>query len=260
VILPDLTWRPPPPGLTLAGDEIHVWRASLDQPVNRIEQLRLTLSADECQRANRFHFERDRQRFVVGRGVLRSILGLYLGVDPGQVQFCYGAQGKPTLATQPGNANLGFNLAHSGPLVLYAFTRNRPIGVDVERVRPLSDADQMAARFFSAYENAIYRELPADEKQLALYLCWTRKEAYLKALGEGLMRPLEAFDVSLVPGEPARLLRVAWDPDEVSRWSLVSLEPLPGVVAALAVQGHGQQITCWDHSRLACVPGTADTQ
>ena len=243
--LPDPPWRSPPPGLTLASDEVHVWRAWLDQPAARVEKMSQALCADERQRVVQFHFERDRQRYIMGRGMLRSILGLYLRVDPGQVQFRYGPRGKPALDL--GDNNLAFNLAHAGPLALYALTRNRAIGVDVEPVRPLPDADQVAARFFSVHETAAYLDLPPDQKQQGFFLCWTRKEAYIKALGEGLAQPLESFDVSLAPGEPARLLRVAWDPDEASRWSLISLTPSPCFVAALAVQGQDQHITCWDY-------------
>jgi 4'-phosphopantetheinyl transferase len=108
----------------------------------------------------------------------------------------------------------------------------------------MHDADDIAARFFSAAENAVYRELPADQKPLAFHLCWTRKEAYVKALGDGLAQPLDQFDVSLTPGRPARLLRVASDPDEAARWSLISMTPLPGFAAAVAVQGHGLSVTC----------------
>ncbi len=240
-------WRSPPPGLILAGDEIHVWRASLDQPAARVEVMSRALSADELQRAGNFHFERDRWRFIIGRGVLRSILGLYLDLDPGQVQFRYGPRGKPALAAGLSVADLAFNLAHAGPLALYAFTCNRAIGIDVEQVRLLPDADQVAARFFSVRENAAYLELPPDQKPQGFFLCWTRKEAYLKALGEGLAQPLASFDVSLAPGEPARLLHVAWDPDEIARWFLMSMMPLPGFVAALAVQGHGGRVACWNY-------------
>lgn len=240
-------WRSSPPGLILAGDDIHIWRGSLDQPADRAEAMWQTLSTDECRRADHFQFERDRWRFVVGRGVLRSILGLYLNLDPAQVQFCYGLRGKPSLAVGLDNVSLEFNLTHSGPLALYAFTRDRPIGVDVEQVRPLPDADQMVAQFFSPNEKAAYRELPADQKQLGFYLCWTRKEACIKALGEGLAQPLSSFDVSLTPGEPARVLRTASDPDDASLWSLISLTPLPGFVAALAVQGQDWHLACWDY-------------
>ena len=239
-------WQSPAPRLTLEDGEIHVWRASLDRPAGAVDSMRRTLSADERQRASRFRFERDRERFAVGRGVLRRLCGLYLDLDPGQIRFSYGPRGKPSLAPGHRSARLGFNLAHSGSLALYAFTRGGPIGVDVEHVRPLPDADDLAARFFSACERETYGELPPGQKPLGFYLCWTRKEAFVKALGEGLSLPLDSFDVSLAPGEPARLLQVAPDPDEAARWSLYSLEPRPAFVGAVAVRGRNQQLLCWD--------------
>jgi 4'-phosphopantetheinyl transferase len=240
VILPDRNWPSPPPGLALAGDEIHVWRASLDQPAGRHEEMWRVLSADERRRAGRFHFERDRWRFVARRAFLRAILGLYLDQDPAQVQFFYGSHGKPALAVGDDAAGLEFNLAHSGALALYAFACGRAVGVDVEQVHPIADADDVATRFFSAQEKAAYSQLPPGQREMGFFLCWTRKEAYVKALGEGLARPLGSFDVSLAPGEPARLLRAPG-------WSLISLEPAAGFVGALAVHGQDLPVACWDY-------------
>ena len=243
--LPDLTWKSPPPGLTLAGDAVHVWRASLDQP-SRLEDLWLTLSADEQRRASAFHFEQDRRRFIVGRGVLRSILGLYLYLDPSRLQFRYGPWGKPALVASCGGDALSFNLAHSGPLVVYALARSRVLGIDVEQVRPLPDADRIAAAAFSVRENAAYSALPPEQKQRGFYQCWTLKEAYVKALGEGLVQDWGSFDVSFAPGEQARLLHAGWDPGQTAAVSLISFMPLPGFVAALAVRGADPPIVCWD--------------
>jgi 4'-phosphopantetheinyl transferase len=141
---------------------------------------------------------------------------------------------------------LRFNVSHSHGLALYAVTRRRKIGIDIERVRPISGPEQLAARFFSAGENAELCALPEHVKHEAFFNCWTRKEAYVKARGEGLSLPLNQFDVSLNPGEPARLLRVERDPQEAARWSLQGLTPAPGYVAALAVEGHGWRLACWE--------------
>ena len=238
-------WHLPPPDLALSRDDVHVWRASLKQPPERGRQLAQTLSCDEMMRAERFRFERDRRRFVVGRGVLRTILGRYLGVEPGQMQFRYDPRGKPHLAEAVGGCGLQFNLAHSHELALYAFTRDREIGVDLEYVRPMPDAEEIAARFFSTRENAVFRVLPKSQKLEAFYNCWTRKEAYLKAIGDGLARPLDQFDVSLAPGDPAMLLHVEGDPLETARWSLQALTPAVGYVAAVAVEGRGWRLACW---------------
>jgi 4'-phosphopantetheinyl transferase len=242
-------WCSPPSEPALSGGEVHVWLASIDQPTPRLHQLAQNLCADERQRADQFRFERDRERFIAGRGVLRAILGRYLGVEPGRVRLGYGPQGKPHLGDEFDSVGLRFNLAHSQGLALYALTLRRAIGIDLESMHPLPDAEQIAARFFSVRERTSYRELPSGQRQEAFYLCWTRKEAYIKAKGEGLSRPLSQFDVSLIPEEPARLLWVGWDPDEASRWSLVTLIPSPGYVASLAVEGHAWDLCFWRYDR-----------
>lgn len=222
----------------LPGGEVHVWRAALDPPAGLVRRLAQTLSADESERAGRFHFERDRRRFIVGRGVLRALLGRYLGLEPPQLRFGYGPQGKPHLAdaleTVDADA-LRFNLAHSHELALYAFTRGREIGVDLEHIRALPDAGQIAARFFSAGENAAWLALPESQRLEAFFNCWTRKEAYLKAGGDGLARPLDQFEVSLAPGE-AVALRVQGQVEETARWRLQAIDAADGYIAALAVE------------------------
>jgi len=237
----------PPEVLKLANDEIHVWRASFEQPAEHIRQLASVLSANERSRAERFRFERDRRTFTIGRGVLRVILGHYIGIEPGQVQFRYGPYGKPYLAQELERSALRFNLAHSHELALYAFARGREIGVDLERVRPMPDAEQIAARFFSARENRALQALPQAQKIQAFFNCWTCKEAYLKASGEGLARPLDTFDVSLVPGEATRLLYVKGQPEEIDRWSFKTFVPAADHLATLAVEGLGWQTLYLDY-------------
>ncbi len=239
------SWLPPIGHPTLSSNDIHVWRATLDQPTLRVQQLSETLSEEEHMRTELFHFEQDRKCFIVGSGVLRTILGRYLGTEPSRLQFCYGPHGKPYLAGRFGEGALRFNLAHSHELALYAFTRGREIGVDLEYIRYMPDAEHIAASFFSARENAVLHSLPASQKQEAFFNCWTRKEAYIKAIGNGLGQPLDKFDVSLAPGEPARLLNVEGDTEEASRWSLNALTPTPGYVGALAVEGHNWCLTYW---------------
>lgn len=248
VRVPDPTWPSPPQVPSLPGDRVHLWRIWLDRPAGYAEPLIQILSADERARAERFRFERDRNRFIIGRSALRTILAGQLGTGPGRVRFTYGPQGKPYLAQDAGSGGIRFNMAHSHGLALLALARDRELGVDLEWVRPLPDADQIAARFFSAAEHTTFRELPKDQRQEAFYLCWTRKEAYIKAVGEGLSRPLSQFDVSLTPGQPARLLRVEGDPAEIDRWSLVSLAPAAGYLAALAVEGQDRPLECWQYN------------
>jgi 4'-phosphopantetheinyl transferase len=240
-------WLSPQPGLVLSADEVHLWRAFLDQSPEQIGELGQTLSDEERARARRFHFDRDRRRFIVGRGVLRTILGQYLGFEPAQVRFSLGPHGKPYLADGPGDCKLCFNLAHSSEIALYAFSLRRKVGVDVEQLRFLADAEQIAEHFFSPGEKAVWDSLPPAHRQAAFYNCWTRKEAYIKATGKGLSERLDLIDVSLAPGEQVQVLSVAGDRREALRWSMMSLTPAPEYVAALVVEGHGWQLRCWQY-------------
>ncbi|MGH9472935.1 MAG: 4'-phosphopantetheinyl transferase family protein [Terriglobales bacterium] len=215
----------PPPR---AAGEVHLWRIALDAPANAGE-----ISAEERERAARLRFERDWRRFVAAHAALRRILGGYLGVPAAAVEFAYGRHGKPSLA---GRAALHFNLSHSEELALLAVTEIGAVGVDVERERTIEL--EIADRYFAAGEVAALRALPADERQAAFFRCWTRKEAYLKARGEGVLLPLDGFEVSLARDQP-RLARVMADAEEAARWQIAHLEPAPGYVAALAMRATG---------------------
>jgi 4'-phosphopantetheinyl transferase len=225
--------------LSLKDDEVQTWFASLELSSPSIDWMTGCLSGDEKERAARFHFERDRTRFVGGRGLLRTLLAGYLHVRPERLEFSYGVHGKPELTAYFGERPLRFNLSHSERFVLYAITRGREIGVDLEVIRPVADLDKIAEHFFSAGEREALRSLPDNEKTRAFFDCWTRKEAYLKALGNGLAKPLNSFDVSLTPGEPARLLDIEGDPFEPKLWELHALSVMDGTVGALAVRGTG---------------------
>ena len=240
-----LAWNPPPPVLTLSSHDVHIWRTSLELSAWHVQRLRQTLAPDEIARGERFSFERNRQHFIVARGVLRAILSRYVSVDPSQLGFSYSHYGKPALATAPGRDWLRFNVSHSHELALYAITRGREVGVDIEQLRADVASEAIAERYFSPCEVAMLRTLPAHFRCEAFFTCWTRKEAYIKARGEGLAFPLDRFDVSLAPGEPAALLRTLGDPGEASRWSLRGLTPGAGYVGAVAVEGHDWQLTCW---------------
>lgn len=231
--------------LELPTDEIHVWCASLDRPVSRFQRLKQLLSQDESMRAERFHFEQDRKRFIARYGILRTLCGRYLNVDPSRLVFCNGKNGKPILANEFDNSSLHFNLSYSDGIALYGFTREQQIGVDIERIYDISEMGQIAQRFFSKTENEILCSLPESKKKEAFFHCWTRKEAFIKAIGDGLSYPLHKFDVSLIPGEPARLLRIEGDSKRASRWSVQDLKPALGFVAALAIEGGRQRLRCW---------------
>jgi medium-chain acyl-[acyl-carrier-protein] hydrolase len=231
--------------LILARDEVHVWRAHLDRSPEEIQELRQTLTADEQRRADRFVFDKDRIQFTAARGILRALLGAYLGRDPRELRFTYNPQGKPALAGETEPAALRFNLSHSHGLALYAVTWDREVGVDLEWMRPDFATEDIAERFFSPPEVAVLRAVPPAQRAEAFFACWSRKEAYIKARGKGLSIPLDEFDVTLAPGEPARLLATREDPTQLGRWSMVNLPPAPGFQGALAVEGHGWRLRCW---------------
>jgi 4'-phosphopantetheinyl transferase len=231
---------------SVAADEVHVWRIALDWPPARIEAMTSLLSADERQKAGRFHFAQDRVRSIVGRGVLRTLLARWAKTEPKQLRFEYGSFGKPCLAGNFSDVPLQFNISHSGDLVLIALTVGRAIGVDVERVRNDLEADQIAARFFSPYERQALRSVPEHLRFGAFFDCWTRKEAYIKAIGGGFSLPLDQFDVSLTPGEPARLLATRPDAAEAGRWAIQPLDVGADYRAAVAVEGAGWRIEMRD--------------
>ena len=239
----DTSFYSQPLDLELMTDEIHVWYASLDQPVATFQRLTQTLSMNERTRAKRFHFKQDKKRFIVGRGILRTILGCYLRIEPSRLQFCYGENGKPALANTLGKGAIHFNLSHSDGLALYFFSQDREIGVDIERVHDIDDIEQIARCFFSVRENVMFRALPKSKKKEAFFNCWTRKEAYIKAIGDGLTCPLNQFDVTLTPGEPACLLEIKGDKQVASRWSICELSPAPGYKAALAAKARGLKLS-----------------
>lgn len=230
-------WHPAPAHFTLATAEVHVWRASLHASPSRLADLHAILAADERQRAARFHADRDRDSYIVARGVLRTLLGHYVQRLPQELRFSYNLYGKPALESPPDRTPLCFNLSHSHNLVLYAVTYGRDVGIDIEYVRPDFARDQIAAQFFSPRENVELRALTHAQHTIGFFNCWTRKEAYIKARGQGLSLPLDQFDVSLTPGAPAALLQTRDIPDEAARWSLWELHPGPGYIAALAVEG-----------------------
>jgi 4'-phosphopantetheinyl transferase len=242
---PHLLWPPAPENVVLAADEIHLWSWPLDLPASRIEALRRALSEEEGRRADRFRTGQLRNRFVAGRGTLRSVLARYLGLQPRQLQLTYEPLGKPVLATAVGPGRLHFNISHSHGLALLAVADGREVGVDLEQIRPMPNAARLVERFFSPQENRQWRRLPPEAQPTAFFQAWTRKEAWLKAIGSGLSFPLSQFCVSLLPGEQARVLSIRGDTAEAAQWWLDSCEPSPGYVAAVAVQGRPAAIRRW---------------
>jgi 4'-phosphopantetheinyl transferase len=183
--------------------------------------------------------------FIVAHGLLRAILGRYLSRESHTLQFCYSQYGKPSLDREFGSDALSFNMTHSHGMALYAITRCRDIGIDLEYIDTNVACDQIAERFFSAHEVNMLREVPKQIQHEAFFCCWTRKEAYLKARGAGLSLALSQFDVSVIPGGPVALLSTREEDQDIARWSLHDLSPDYGHVAALAVEGHSCRLKCW---------------
>ncbi len=235
-----------PPLPMLAPGEVHIWLASLEQLPGSMQQFLSTLSPDEQERAARFSFEKDRRRFIAARGILRALLGQYLHMPAETLRFIYNAHRKPALSSEMRHG-LCFNLSHSHELALYAFAYEREMGVDIEYMRPLARDEQslLAKRCFSQSEYAAFCALPVSLQRKAFFNGWTRKEAYIKARGKGLSIPLNSFDVSLVPGEPAALLASRESPHTVTDWTLCALPVPADYTAALMIQGREWRGCYW---------------
>jgi 4'-phosphopantetheinyl transferase len=225
--------------------EVHVWLAPLAVAASDLSALAASLSADERERAGRYRFERDRRFFAAGRGILRRLLGAYLGLPPAAIAFTTGPHGKPRLISGGPGDSLRFNLSHSGGLALIALARGREVGVDLERVRPIGDLPTLAGSCCSRTEARRLLALAEADRLPAFFRTWTRKEAYLKARGDGLSLPPEHVEVADCLGEAARLLHVVGAPGEEERWSLWGLTPAPDAVGAVAVEGRGCRLFCF---------------
>lgn len=231
-------WLTAPLNLTLSKADVHIWRASLNQPKPVFDRLLRTLNREERTRFQRFRFQEDRAHFIVRRGILREVLGRYLKTSPQDVQFSYSHFGKPTLAAFHGNQSLDFSSSSASGLFLCAFTRERRIGIDLECVRPIQGMEAIARHFFSAGENEALERAPVNLRTEAFFNCWTRKEAFLKANGVGLIHDLDSFEVSVFPGEAPKILSINCDYQTGLPWSLISFAPAPDYLASICLGGH----------------------
>jgi 4'-phosphopantetheinyl transferase len=239
----------------LLADQVHVWRVCLNHIPTTPSRFTGILSPDEQERAVRFNFEKNRNQFIEARAALRLILSGYLKLTPEELEFSYGAYGKPALANGPSDNRLRFNLSRRDGLALIAVASGREVGVDVEYVRPDLPVLEIAECAFSAAEIAALESLPKTKQTAGFYNCWTRKEAYVKARGEGVSFPMKQFDVSLNPGAPAALLEIRDDDDEIDRWTLQELPVSENYLGALAVEGANVSVAYWnwDWSQSALV-------
>lgn len=231
--------------LRLEEDEVQLWRIDLEAIGSDESRWQEILSLDERTRASRYHFARDRRHFAAARACLRIILANFLGMETSDLVFQYSKKEKPSLSSALPKYDITFNVSHSGGAALLAFTRKREIGVDIEKLRDDFDLEAIARRFFSAREQAELFALPGDERVEAFFRCWTRKEAYIKATGDGLSLPLSQFDVSLKPAENDALLCTRPDASEARSWILQEVPAGPGYAAALCVRGRDWKLNSW---------------
>jgi len=239
------TWKSAPAQFSIGENEVYLWLAAVPDCMPDLPRLRALLNTEERERADRFHFQRDRDRYVMGRGVLRELLAGYLGTS--EFAFALNKFGKPSL--QPPHEELQFNVSHSRDLALFGFTRARDIGVDVEWIRPDFATLEIAERFFAPDEANLLGEYSETERPLAFFNCWTRKEAYIKARGIGLSLGLSTFSVTLKPGEPPALVRVDNDSDAPNRWTLLDFDVGAEYRAAAAFEGRECAISCYRWGR-----------
>lgn len=230
-----IDWQKPVNFVPVGGAEIDIWHARLDSRSTHIKYLDGLLSVDEKKRSDLFRFDRDRLRYVFSHGVLRLILSKYLEAPPAQIKIVIGPQGKPTLFKQENEHPIHFNLSHSAETVLYAVARVGAVGVDVEKIRHIPDIESIVGRYFSPWERTAFNQLPATQKKRAFFACWSRKESLIKALGDGPPPSLDQFDVSILPDQPASLLKTHWDSSEVNNWLLSDIWLDASHAAALAV-------------------------
>jgi 4'-phosphopantetheinyl transferase len=217
---------------SLLNNDIHLVKVFIPTALTHYDYYWSLLSADEQERALRYRFEKDRNQSVISRGILRELTSRYLALDPKQIIFSVTQHGKLFLE----NNSFEFNVSHSHEYILYSFTLNTAIGVDIEYAKDDIDFAGIAKRFFSAQEYADFATLSLAEQPLGFYNAWTRKEAYIKAIGEGLSHPLESFDVTLLPNQIAKITRIAVNPAELSEWTLQAFTPDKDYFAAFATK------------------------
>ncbi len=238
-----MIWQNPPLSYALETGAVHIWRSPLANTSELNPAFWPSLSEDEQIRANRFHFRQHRLEYVDGRGKLRHLLGQYLGKSPAEIVFEYGKQDKPFLL----DSKLKFNISHSHGLALFAFALDMEIGIDLEKIDPKIDIIQLCKQFFSPKETQTILKLSPAEQIQAFFTCWTRKEAFIKAKGQGLSLPLDQFEVSILPEDPVQLLATDWDKTEINDWFLYDIPPGEGFKGALMVDQKVHSLKYWQY-------------
>ena len=238
-----------PRNLHLKKNTIDIWCVSLAVDEPRLMSLYQVLSEEERSKAERMRIHEPRKHYVAARAILRHIIAAYMNEKPESLEFQYGPNDKPALAGELSHKGITFNMSHSHGTALFGVTLEREVGVDIEKIRQDMSIIDLAKRFFSTREYEELMSLTAEDQTLGFFNCWTRKEAYLKATGQGLKFPLDNFDVSLSPGKPAELLEHRTDPEQVSIWAISELDLGPAYAAALAVEGKDFSVSYKDFSK-----------
>lgn len=241
-------WQMPPRELRLGQGEIHIWRASLTIPNTEVRELFATLQMEEQRRAQQFAFEHLRRRFVIAHGLLRDILVRYLPAKAEEIRFSYSEFGKPSVVKPQEGRTLNFNMSHSHKWVLIAIAQTRRIGVDVEKIRAELPLTEISQRIFAPEESAALRRLPEGLRPIAFFKCWTAREAYVKATGDGLARSPDTFSVSITPGGDVQRVKDDDAAGQGSVWTLHGLCVDPGYAATLVAEGRDFELHCWQWS------------
>lgn len=240
------TWKTASADVQPDSDHVDIWRipTQLDGP--RLEPFESVLSARQRERAARLRVDEKRRQYIIAHGLTRRVLGRALSVSPEAVEFIRGPKGKPYLGGAAAGHGIQFNMTHTSHLALIAVTRRGEVGIDIERIRRNLQWEKLARRYFSAQEHEAFRAQPPDARLRAFFVCWTRKEAVLKAIGTGIGGGLGSFDVSVDPDSPPRLLENRWNGRFHGDWSMAHLEPGEPYVATLVAEYGGIRLRCWD--------------
>jgi 4'-phosphopantetheinyl transferase len=243
-----LTWNSPPDPLSLQSSAVHIWRFFHSREVQALRSKVKILSLEEKRRAEQFHSQYEADRYLLNHTILREILSLYLCLGPAIIDFDIGPFGKPGLIDEQNPEQINFNLSHSGEILLIALAINQRIGIDVELIKPMEDINRMVELYFSKSENERYASLPEPERALAFYSAWTRKEAYLKSIGEGLQHPPDQVEVSFDPHETFTKIKLLDRDLPQTTHHLFSFQPVEGYQAAVAFEGEAWEVSAINYS------------
>jgi 4'-phosphopantetheinyl transferase len=239
-------WDKSPTELQLDNTFVDVWRSRIDLSDAKINEYLGILSDDELKRAEQFTFPNKKDEYVVTRGLLRRALSLVLKQDPASFSFSYSESKKPYLTTEVDSQSLAFNVSHSHGQALVAISLNRKLGIDIEKIRPEVEYEKLAARFFSKAEHKALMQCAQAERVAAFFATWTRKEAFVKAVGKGIAFGLSEFDVNVDASEPPRMLHTRWDANDVKNWHMASIESVNSHMATVVADGRTFQLRLWE--------------